>query len=519
MNLSRRSFIFGGSAAAVGAGLALSGCNHRIGGEAMDQSDAIRVTMVDYFDKFDFIGAANPTIVSIGWHILEGLYDNNPLTNEIYPAIATDFPTKIDDLTYEITLRDNAKFSNDAKVMAGDIINSFSSAKNKASVSYLLEFLDTIESAGNNKVRLKLNYPADGVLLQRLSLVKIMPAMGSDVDKQSKPIGTGPYQIAAINGSVGGETTLMPNSNYNGKIPLPKNPLVWVIPGDSDSRAGSIISKDSQICEDLPLDEIKDATDAGITIDYKEGFENANFFFNTRNEVFANRGLRQAVYYAINTDRLINDKMAGHASPVTSVLSQVNKDYAPASTQYTYNPEKAKQLIAESGIENPEISFLADTNCWAYKFLNYIIEDLENVGFSCIILDTEFRWHDLDKKLEKIDWDICMSTLERSMHGANADFLLHYMYYQNEYLSTRTGYADLTGNRWEEIKGLLDMSVAATGKAQQDIYNEIFNIVAEEAVYYPFLRRHQVTAYDASKVTGFTPLSTGGMYCLGTSMK
>ena len=104
MNLSRRSFIFGGSAAAVGAGLALSGCNHRIGGEPLDQSEAIRVTMVDYFDTFDYIGAANPTIVSIGWHIFEGLYDINPITNEIYPAIAKDMPTKIDDLTYSFTI-------------------------------------------------------------------------------------------------------------------------------------------------------------------------------------------------------------------------------------------------------------------------------------------------------------------------------------------------------------------------------------------------------------------------------
>ncbi len=112
-----------------------------------------------------------------------------------------------------------------------------------------------------------------------------------------------------------------------------------------------------------------------------------------------------------------------------------------------------------------------------------------------------------------------MSTLERSMHGANADFLLHYMYYQDEYLSNRTGYSDSPNNRWEEIKALLDLSVAATGKAQQDIYNEIFNIVAEEAVYYPFLRRQQVTAYDSQELVGFKPLSTGGMYCLGTTIK
>ena len=82
MNLSRRSFIFGGAASLVGAGAVLGGCNHKIGGQAVNAGEAIKVAMVDYFDKFDFVGAANPTIVSIGWHILEGLYDINPYTNE-----------------------------------------------------------------------------------------------------------------------------------------------------------------------------------------------------------------------------------------------------------------------------------------------------------------------------------------------------------------------------------------------------------------------------------------------------
>ena len=66
MNLSRRSFIFGGSAVAIGAGLALSGCNHKIGGDKVTDAEPITVGMVDYFDNFDYIGAANPTIVSIG---------------------------------------------------------------------------------------------------------------------------------------------------------------------------------------------------------------------------------------------------------------------------------------------------------------------------------------------------------------------------------------------------------------------------------------------------------------------
>ena len=112
-----------------------------------------------------------------------------------------------------------------------------------------------------------------------------------------------------------------------------------------------------------------------------------------------------------------------------------------------------------------------------------------------------------------------MSTLERSLHGANADFLLNYMYYRDTYMNDRTGYSETPGNKWEEIKTLLNQAGAATGKQQQDLYNKCFNIAAEEAVYYPFLRRAQVTAYDAKQLNGFKPLPTGGMYCLGTTVK
>lgn len=226
MKLSRRSFIFGGAASLAGAGFLLGGCNHKIGGKQVGNSDAIRVAMVESFDKFDYIGAANPTIVSIGRHIFEGLYDINPFTNETYPALASDYPVKIDDLTYEISLREDAKYSNNAKVMAGDIINSFNGAKKKESVAYLLDFIKSIESAGNNKIKLNLNYSVAGVLEQRLSLVKIIPATASEVDTQTKPIGTGPYSVTEMDGSIGGQIYFMPNTNYNGRLEVPTNPML-----------------------------------------------------------------------------------------------------------------------------------------------------------------------------------------------------------------------------------------------------------------------------------------------------
>lgn len=519
MNLSRRSFIFGGAASLVGAGAVLGGCNHKVGGKQVAQGDAIKVAMVDYFDKFDYIGAANPTIVSIGWHIFEGLYDINPYTNETYPALADDDPEKIDDLTYEISIREGAKYSNDAKVMAGDIINSINVAKKKASISGFLDFIKSVESAGNNKIRLNLNYPVGDVLEQRLSLAKISPASASDVDKSTTPVGSGPYSVTEMNGSVGGQIKFMPNANYNGSLPVPQNPMTWTIPNDGESRASELKGGSIHICEDLPLDKVDELTKANKTVEFVQGYEHASFMFNAKNNVFSHKELRQAVFYAVNTDRLIADKMNGHAAKVDCVLSQTNKDYHAASTIYDYNPEKAKQLIASSGMSNPQFNFVLDKNCWAYKFKDYIVSDLEAVGFKCNVLDTEFRWTDVEEKLKNIDYDLCMSTLERSLHGANADFLLNYMYFTDTYMKNRTGYADAPGNRWEEIKSLLSDGTSASGNELQKIYNKVFDIVAEEAVFYPFLRREQVTAFDKTVLNGFRGLPTGGIYCLETNLK
>ena len=112
-----------------------------------------------------------------------------------------------------------------------------------------------------------------------------------------------------------------------------------------------------------------------------------------------------------------------------------------------------------------------------------------------------------------------MSTYERSLHGANADFLLSNMYYTDTFMDKRTGYADTPGNRLGEIKSLLEDALGASGNELQDIYNQVFDIVAEEVVFYPFLRRDQVTAFDKTKVNGFRGLPTGGMYCLETTLR
>lgn len=85
-------------------------------------------------------------------------------------------------------------------------------------------------------------------------------------------------------------------------------------------------------------------------------------------------------------------------------------------------------------------------------------------------------------------------------------------------MEKRTEYSKAENNRYQELLDLIDLSASATGKDQQNIYNSIYDLLADEVPMYPFIHREQITAYDSKKVSGFTPISKGGIYLLGSEL-
>ncbi|HPX70265.1 MAG TPA: ABC transporter substrate-binding protein, partial [Bacillota bacterium] len=69
---------------------------------------------------------------------------------------------------------------------------------------------------------------------------------------------------------------------------------------------------------------------------------------------FDNKLVRQAFAYAADRESIINVYASGYATPASFMCSDTNcwgVDYGD-STDYAYNPEKAKELLAEAGYPN-----------------------------------------------------------------------------------------------------------------------------------------------------------------------
>lgn len=90
------------------------------------------------------------------------------------------------------------------------------------------------------------------------------------------------------------------------------------------------------------------AADPGIKVQACPGLNMDNLMFSTREAPLNDVRVRQALSMAIDRDKLVTGAYSGYATPAVSSL---NSDFGYGSTGdvYTYNPEKAKQLLADAG--------------------------------------------------------------------------------------------------------------------------------------------------------------------------
>ena len=76
--------------------------------------------------------------------------------------------------------------------------------------------------------------------------------------------------------------------------------------------------------------------------------------FNVTKGPFANPVVRQAVGFAINRDDIVSAAFAGRGSPLTGFPNPAGSpfDLKDPSVEWTYDPNKAKQLLAKAGYGN-----------------------------------------------------------------------------------------------------------------------------------------------------------------------
>ena len=224
---------------------------------------------------------------------------------------------------------------------------------------------------------------------------------GSQIGRH--PLGTGPYMLQKWTPSQ--ELVMVRNPNYVGTDGYldsldfqfsitPTTAVLKVKSGDADVLGDYIPPSDYVQLKVDPAWKSQVVAEPAIALDY--------LFENVTVKPFDNLQVRQAVAYAVNRDKLVK-LLSGTAAGLNQIYPAGMPGHVEgtAGDFYSYDPAKAKQLLAAAGFPNGFSTTLYSHNVdpWP-KVIQAIQYDLQQVGIKAgvKVLDRPAYWTLIGKK-------------------------------------------------------------------------------------------------------------------------
>lgn len=453
-------------------------------------------------------------------HVYEGLVNVDLTNGQVTPALAKALPAEKGATSWTFELRDGVTFHDASPVTMDDVLFSFDRAL-KPTVegtfvyvnAFFKAWIKGVSKVSDTKVKIDLNFPFD-LGLARLELIKIVSKKAfdgkwADIGTGSAvlPLGTGPY---AVKSNVPGtSTTFVANTAYNGPTPPNFTSMTWLSITDATARVNKIVSGEAVISDNVPAANIDTLKAAGKTVETGKGAGCAFLFFNTTAKPFDDPRVRQALMYAVDYDKLIKVALRGTGSVPTSYLPDFLK-FASAKNAFTYDPAKAKKLLAEAGVPAGfAVNLLAVNVTWVLDCLPIVQEGWKAAG-----LDVTLTPMDTASLFKKMDQDagyqVVLAAGNPQMFGTDPDLLIRNYYTKGAVWMKYTKW-DGSADAAKVFDDLDAMGREPDAGKQRKRVQALLDVLSEQVVLYPLVRANTITGWDAKEITGVTAQPISGL--------
>ena len=332
----------------------------------------------------------------------------------ILPSIAKDWTISEDGLTYSFNLRNDVYFhkhklfgKNSTRVVVADdftySLNRLRDKKIAAPGSWVLNKVDDFKALNDTifEITLKQPFPAFiGFLTMKYCSVvpkEIVEYYGTKF--RSQPIGTGPFKFKRWEENI--KLVFRKNQNYfeNDKMgkPLPyleavavtflpdkQSEFLQFAQGNIDYISGLDASyKDELLTANGQLRDSYSETVNMIRGPYLNT-EYLGFYLDSESPEIQSELIRKAINYGFDRKKMMIYLRNGIGNPANGGFIPIGLPGYNESNGFSYQPEKAKQLVAqfktESGITNPEINLVTTSNY--LSFCEFIQRELEKTGLT-----------------------------------------------------------------------------------------------------------------------------------------
>lgn len=200
------------------------------------------------------------------------------------------------------------------------------------------------------------------------------------------PTGTGPYRF--VERKINDHITLDRNDAYWGAAPALRRLVFRTIP-NNQSRLAAFQSGEIDILTRVqPTDvELLERQGASVPAGTAAQLDYVSFLFGNR--WAQNPAVREAVSLAIDRQSLADNIYSGHAQPLWSFLNPGNEAYDPQLRTYSYDPDRAREVLADNDIDGGKVSFNIIADLAGQPEAEAISANLKAVGIDAPVVALE----------------------------------------------------------------------------------------------------------------------------------
>jgi len=289
-------------------------------------------------------------------------------SGQLRPNLATSWRS-VDPTTWEFKLRTGVKFHN------GEV---FDAAAAKYTLDRVLDpntksvwrggrlgAMSSVSAPSADTLTIKTSAPSVIIPSGLTTIYMVPPKYASEQGVAGfgkAPFGTGPFKVAEW--KVDDHVTLERNPDYWGGAPKLSTVTIRMVP-DEAPRIAALQNGEAQIAFPISPDQIGAVrTKPDLKVEHVNiGQALVVAMRGINSGPLEKKEVRQALNYAIDKKKIFDALMQGQGRILDGQLGGTNTyGYNPDLTAYPYDPQKAKQLLAQAGFPNGfEVKFEGPT--------------------------------------------------------------------------------------------------------------------------------------------------------------
>ncbi|MDU0365941.1 ABC transporter substrate-binding protein [Microbacterium sp. KSW4-17] len=402
--------------------------------------------------------------------------------NAIVPALATAWEVSPDGLTYTFTLREGVTFHDGSALTADDVVTSLQTAKDDATVqnSADLAGVASIASPDATTVVVTLAQPNIDFLFALTGRAGLIFKNGDTTNFQTAANGTGPFRVESW--STGQSLTLTRFDDYWGEKAGVAEVVLDYIP-DQSAATNAAVSGDVDVA--LEIDpELQSQIEGTGNFSIESGLttDKGTLAFNNAKAPLTDQRVREALRLAIDHDALAETLET--AQPLNGPIPPLDPGYEDLTGSISYNPDRARELLAEAGAENLNLT-LTIPNVYPGTLATFLVSSFADVGVTLKVDQVDFStW--LTDVYQNHDYDLSFVRHVEARDFGNWANPSYYFGYDNP-----------------EVQSLYAQALATTDEQQSsDLLAEAARIVDDEdAADWLFLSTPRTAV--ANDVAGF----------------